>query len=176
MTIIGGIIAVVCLILWLAIQAQVHKDTGVWVSRSNLRYIRRQARRKGLPEEQVFDDYMARKQKRLGVGGEGRTAVVQEPENPTRSGKGWAIAIVIGIGIVLYIGKSMSSAPTSSDVVRVAMVDRAMVNCRQLPSESSSVVTGFNQGAWVTIVSEEQGWSRVQGVSCWIRSDLLRAS
>ena len=48
MAILGGIIAVVALFLSFAIQNHVHKETGVWVSRSNLRYVRRQAPYKDL--------------------------------------------------------------------------------------------------------------------------------
>lgn len=169
MAVIGGIIAVLALVISFAIQSKVHKDTGVWVSRSNLRYIRRSARLKGIPEAQAYDEWMARKQKRLGVHGSLDGDLGSEIETPRRSKRGCALAATIVLAIV---GGSIwrASQPTFPNVVTV---DKARVNCREQADLDAAVIAKLVRNERITVVSETDGWSQVQEPSCWVRSDLL---
>lgn len=172
MAIIGGILAVLALLVSFGIQNQVRKDTGVWVTRSNLRYIRRQARLKGIPEAQAYDDWMSRKQKRLGVEGVGVEA--QEPATPPRSKRGCIVAVLFCIvAFASFIGWAVNQSPAAP---RTAVVDRTRINCRQSASETSAIVQKLDRGASVEIASEEAGWSKLGEPSCWVRSDLLKAN
>lgn len=56
MTVIGGILAVVALLISFALQSHHHKETGVWMTRSQSRYVRRRAGKLGVPEHQVNVD------------------------------------------------------------------------------------------------------------------------
>ena len=175
MAILGGIIAVVALFLSFAIQNHVHKETGVWVSRSNLRYVRRQARLKGIPEEQAYEEWMARKQQRLGVTGSMARPDNADPVGEPRSRKGGcSMAVLAGIivlGLLLWLGSTLPSASPPT----MAVVDRDRVNCRQSPSASSVVVTKLDGGKRVRVASQSGGWSQIQDPACWIRSDLLKS-
>nr|WP_314527818.1 hypothetical protein [uncultured Brevundimonas sp.] len=158
MAILGGILAVVAMFVTFSLQSAHRDQTGVWgPSRSQMRNIRRQARKRGVSEHQAYDDWLARKQRALVT--PVTTAQPVQPPFPRRGntkagiGRGVVIlAVLAGLGWLLW-------RPTNEatfEPARAALVDRDRINCRATASTDAEIVKKLSRNDYLVIVDEQK--------------------
>ncbi len=171
MAILGAILAVLAMLVTIGLQKAHHDQTGVWgPSRSQMRYIRRKARKEGLSEQAAYETWLSSKQKRLGVSSEPTLISLVAPQPKKRRGNIAGVLLAIAILVALAL-LARPRAPAG----HTAIVDGSRVNCRADASIDARVVRQLSRNEPVQIVREQSGWSKVEGAACWIRSELLRA-
>lgn len=103
MAIVGGVLAILAMLVMFGAQKRVQDETGVWVSRASMKYIRREARRRGLPEQVVFDDWIARKQRQHAPQPASFEPTRKAPAGPSSVGRRIvALAFAAGWALVAY--------------------------------------------------------------------------
>lgn len=173
MAIVGGILAILAMLVTFGLQKAHHDQTGVWgPSRAQMRYIRRKARKAGISEHDAYEAWLARKQRALVATSAPALANAPTAEAPKRPGGclGALLLVAAIVVVLIFVG----ALPSAQDV-RSATVDRARVNCRAEAVPGARIVKIFSRGDQLRVVDESDGWSRVDDPGCWIRSDLLAA-
>jgi hypothetical protein len=113
MAVIGGILAILAMLVTFGLQKSHHEQTGVWgPTRSQMRYIRRKARKEGISEHAAYEAWLSNKQRSLGAGA-APTFVPLPTFKPTkRTGRiGWALAVFAALFALVVLSSPKRRLP-----------------------------------------------------------------